>query len=133
MEFIQLIIAAIIPMVMGFFWYGPLLFKNAWMKSVGMTEEKAKESNMPIIFGLSFIMALLLAFFVSHLVRHDPAGLHPFVHGLLHGSMIGIFAAVPVLVTNSLFEQKSVSNMLINAGYWILTIALMGGLLCAWQ
>ena len=133
MEYVQLIVAALIPMVMGFLWYGPMLFQKSWMDAVGMTEEKAKEGNMPAIFGISFVMALMLAFFVSFLVRHDPAGLHPFVHGAFHGALIGLLAAVPVLVTNSLFEQRHPRGILINVGYWIVTIALMGGLLCAWQ
>ncbi len=133
MEYVQLAVAAIIPMITGFIWYGPMLFQNAWMKSIGMTEEKAKQGNMPVIFGLSFVMSFILAFFVAYLVRHDPESLHPFVHGLMHGAMIGFFTAMPVLVTNSLFEQKSKANIFINVGYWIITIALMGGLLGAWQ
>ena len=34
--------------------------------------------------------------------------------------------------TNALFEMKSAKYVLINVGYWILTFALMGGLLNAW-
>jgi len=133
MEYVQLAVAAIVPMITGFLWYGPMLFQNAWMKSINMTEEKIKEGNMGLTFGLSYVMSFILAFFVAYIVRHDPASLSNFVHGLLHGAMLGVVVAMPVLVTNSLFEQKSKTNILINVGYWIITIALMGGLLGAWQ
>lgn len=133
MNWLQLAVAALIPMVIGFLWYGPMLFQNAWMKSIGMTEEKMKQGNMAVTFGLSFVMSFILAFFVAYIVRHDPATLSQFVHGLMHGAMLGVLIAMPVLVTNSLFEQKNFTNIFINVGYWILTIALMGGLLGAWQ
>ena len=133
MNWLQLAVAALIPMVTGFLWYGPMLFQNAWMKSIGMTEEKQKQGNMAVIFGLSFVLAFVLAMFVNYNVDHDPENFATFKHGAFHGSLIGAMCAVPVLVTNSLFEQKTVSNMLINAGYWVITIALMGGLLCAWN
>lgn len=133
MFYVQLLVAALVPMVVGFLWYGPMLFQNAWMKSIGMTEEKMNSGNMPVIFGLAYVMAFIMAFFIQYLVRHDPLSLHPFVHGLMHGAMIGVFTAMPVLVSNSLFERKSTSNIVINVGYWVITMGLMGGLLGAWQ
>ena len=55
-----------------------------------------------------------------------------FKHGALHGSMVGIFIALPILVTNGLFETKSWKYGLINAFYWIITLGIMGGILCQW-
>lgn len=55
-----------------------------------------------------------------------------FKHGALHGVLIGIFVALPILATNALFERKSFKYIFINAGYWVITIALMGGVLCQW-
>ena len=54
---------------------------------------------------------------------------HTFGHGAYHGGFMAILLAIPVLVTNSLFEQRSMSNILINGAYWIITIALMGGVM----
>jgi hypothetical protein len=34
-NFLTTAVAALIPLVIGFIWYGPLLFKKAWMKEVG--------------------------------------------------------------------------------------------------
>lgn len=55
-----------------------------------------------------------------------------FKHGALHGGFIGFFVALPVLVTNGLFEGKGFKLGFLNAGYWIITFALMGGILCQW-
>jgi hypothetical protein len=56
-----------------------------------------------------------------------------FKHGTLHGTIAGITVALPILGTNALFERKSFKYVAINAGYWILTMALMGGVVCAMQ
>jgi hypothetical protein len=46
--------------------------------------------------------------------------------------MTGIFIALPILATQAMFERKSLKYVLINAGYWIITLALMGGIVCQW-
>ncbi|MEW7277083.1 DUF1761 domain-containing protein [Aquimarina sp. 2201CG1-2-11] len=53
-----------------------------------------------------------------------------FGHGALHGAMVGLLIALPVLATNSLFERKGFKYIAVNAGYWVVCIALMGGVLC---
>jgi len=46
--------------------------------------------------------------------------------------MAGILFALPILATNAMFERKSFKYIAINAGYWIITIGLMGGVISQW-
>ena len=55
-----------------------------------------------------------------------------FKHGALHGTMAGLFLILPVLATQAMFERKTVKYVLINTGYWVVTFALMGGVICQW-
>lgn len=147
-------------MLIGFLWYGPI-FGKAWMKETGMTDEKAKEGNMLVTMGLTYLFSNFLGFILLSLVIHQmgvfslfagmegfgEAGsaaqlqfeavvgplkdLHrTFGHGALHGTMAGIGIAFTVLAVNSMFEMKSWKYIWINAGYWIVTMALMGGVIC---
>lgn len=156
-------LAALVPLVMGFIWYGPALFKNAWMKEVGFTDESMKGANMGLIFGLSYVLSFLLAFFMQTIVIHQFGAqstlmgepgfaegtgeaftyfqdflakygdrFRTFGHGALHGALLGVFVVLPVMGTNALFERKSFKYVAINVGYWIVTMALMGGVLCQW-
>jgi hypothetical protein len=156
-------LAALVPLVMGFIYYNPALFGKAWMKASGMTEEKIKGANMPLIFIstyiLSFIMCIILFTLVVHqtdihslFVADEGYGVEgsevmnkidaimethgdkyrSFGHGALHGSVVGVFLGLPIIVINGLFEAKSFKYGLINAGYWIATLAVAGGVLCAW-
>jgi len=55
-----------------------------------------------------------------------------FKHGAFHGVIFSIFFILPVLGTNAIFERKGFKYVMINVGYWTLTLALVGGVICQW-
>lgn len=157
-------VAALIPMLIGFAWYNPKTFGNAWMKAAGVSPDSAAGANMPLIFGLTYVFSVFAALALSFLVIHqghiysvlanqpgfgDPNSevgqyltafmekygnnYRTFKHGAFHGTVAGFLLALPVLGVNALFERKSFQYIAINAGFWIVCFALMGGVICAWQ
>jgi len=161
MNFIILFIAALVPLIVGFLWYNPKTFGTAWMKETGLTPEDGKKSNMPLIFGLTYLFSLMLAVFIQTIVIHqvhlrslffmqtidDPSteagalyksimdtygnSYRTIKHGAFHGTLAGLFLALPILGINALFEMRGAKYIAINAGYWIVSFALMGALVCA--
>jgi hypothetical protein len=120
-------------MATGFIWYHPKVFGKAWMDSLGLTEEDLNKGNMAKIFGISFVMAVLLAvFLLPNTNGPGQEGVYDtFKHGAAHGLILGIMVALPVMISNGLFERKSWKNMIINGAYWVLTLCLMGGVIDA--
>lgn len=53
-----------------------------------------------------------------------------FKHGVFHGVLFSIFFVLPLMATNGLFERKGWKYILINTGYWLVTVSLMGGIIC---
>ena len=53
-----------------------------------------------------------------------------FGHGALHGGLAALMVALPVVGINALFERRGWKYTAIHTGYWFLTLALMGGILC---
>lgn len=140
MNWIAILVAAVIPTAVGALWYGPL-FEGKWLDSIGKDKEWTTQGNMPVIFGVSFIMALILSFAIkatielTHGAQFDIDGagsFHTFKHGMLHGAMLMILFVMPPFVANNLFERKGLTNLWIHVGYWVVTGALMGGVLDAW-
>ena len=139
-NWLALVVASLSTLVVGFVWYHPKVFGTIWMKEIGMTEEKAKNSNMALVFGLSVVLAFLVSFFIMMLVflggdPEHPHGVEPFMtfkHGALHGTMLGLFVILPVIVTNGLFEQRSFKYMMIVTGYWVVSFGIMGGIINGW-
>jgi hypothetical protein len=66
-----LAIAALIPLVVGFIYYHPKTFGNAWMTTSGLTEESLKKGNFALICFLCYVFSFLLASFVTNLVIHQ--------------------------------------------------------------
>lgn len=54
-----------------------------------------------------------------------------FRHGALHGTIAALMGAWPVIGINALFERRGWRYVGIHLGYWVLTFALMGGIVCA--
>lgn len=128
-SYLAIVLAALIPTILGYIWYHPKVFGNAWMKSLGMTEEEVNGGNMGLIFGLAFVAALVIAWRINGYSSHTEEGMSQFVHGFYHGAYSAGLVAVMVLVSNSLFQRNSLQNVLINAIYWLLALGLMGGFL----
>ena len=53
-----------------------------------------------------------------------------FKHGAFQGALIGLFFAMPIVGTGALFERKGFKYIAVHAGYWIITLCLMGGVIC---
>lgn len=55
-----------------------------------------------------------------------------FKHGAFHGVVLVFFFALPIIGINALFERRSAKYVFIHLGYWTISLALMGGVLCQW-
>ena len=157
-NFIAVLVASLVTLLVGFVWYNPKVFGTAWMKETGMTEEKAQQGNMVKIFGLTIFYSFMISFLMPALTVHqmgalgmiggDPSLAKPsyaafmadygdafrtFKHGALHGFFTGLFLALPITAINSLFEQKSWRYILINAGFWIVSLTIIGAIVCGWK
>lgn len=157
-NFLALLVAALIPLLVGFLWYNPKTMGNAWMVEAEMTEEKMKGANMAVVFVLTFIFSIFIAFILNTVTIHQYGALgmvggdestakdsyvqfmndyglayRSFGHGALHGGLLSILLVFPVIAINAQFERKSWKYILINSGYWFITLAIMGGIICGWH
>lgn len=157
-NFLALLVAACSTLVVGFIWYNPKVFGNAWMRESGTTEEKMKGSNMILIFGMSLLYAFFIAFILQMLTIHQWGALgmvggkaelakpsfgefmadygsayRTFKHGAFHGFLTGIFMAIPLVGTSALYERRSFKYVMISGGFWVVCFTIMGGIICAWK
>ena len=126
-NWLSVIVASISTFLVGGIWYGPL-FGRAWMQAFGFTETDLNNRNMPkvfyISFLLSFVAALNLELFIG--VNVD------MTYGLVAGFLAGFGWVATLLGILYLFENRSFQAFLINAGYCIVALTLMGGILGTW-
>ena len=70
MDWLGIVIAAILNMVIGFFWYSKWLFGPVWLKLCDMKERelKMKKNARPLVYA--FIVSLVIAFFLAFFEMH---------------------------------------------------------------
>ncbi|WOJ96580.1 DUF1761 domain-containing protein [Congregibacter brevis] len=125
-----IVVAALAGFFVGGLWYSPLLFGKAWMKAADISEEQIASGNKAKIFGLTFIFLLIMSVCLAMFLGTPDITLQS---GALYGFLTGfgwIFFAFGVV---ALFELRSWSYILVNGGYWVVTMTLMGAILGGWN
>ena len=129
LNWVAIIVAAIIPMVLGALWYSPILFADPWMRAVGRTREELGDAQLGYL--LSAIGALVSAYVLARIVKWAE------VDDLWNGALVGVFVwagfVATVLGVTTFFAGRSRTLWLINAGYQLVALVLMGALLGAWE
>lgn len=123
-----LIISAILSVVIGFIWYGPL-FGKKWMALSGIKMPEGQKPSMgmmskPMI--LSIIGAILMAFTLSssiafHNVFYVVSG-YGAAWALAFLLWLGFI--VPVHLNSTGWEGKSWTLFFINTGYWLVFLLI---------
>lgn len=128
MAFLPNIIASVAALIIGFIWYHPKAFGTAWMRAAGV--EPDGKVNFPVMLAVSLIVPFVISMPLNYQVSHPDEHLSPFMHGFFHGAVyMGLHVAAPIVALNSYYERRGWNHFLVNAGYWILTLGVMGGIL----
>lgn len=144
-NWIAVLAATLSAFVLGFLWYNPKTFGKAWMKSIGIDPNNPPKptSGMGKIFGLAFLFTFIEAICISFFFYSTPEGvteecLNMMPHmnastGAFFGFVTGLGFTSMGICVNALYEQKSATYMLINAGYQTTALTLIGLILGAWH
>ncbi len=125
-----ILVSALSTFLIGGIWYSPMAFGNAWMKENGFSEEDLKKrGNMGKIFGLAFVLGLIAAVNLAIFL----GGEADFKMGAFYGFLAGFGWVATFIGTHYLFERRSFKLFLINAGYSIVALTVMGMILGAWK
>jgi hypothetical protein len=125
-SWLAIVVAAFLTFALGGLWYGPL-FGRLWMRASGVSEERAGQGNLPLIFGLSFLLQLLAALSLDFFIGEQGVSF-----GVFAGAMTGIFFVATAFGVVYLFEQRPLSRWAVNAGYHVVSFTMMGAILGAW-
>lgn len=136
-NYLAVFIAAIIAIVLGFLWYGPF-FGKQWIKLMGFSKEdieKGKKQDMMKSYALMSLGSLVMAYVLAHTTEF--AMTYTKTYGLTGGIMSGVWTWVgfvaPVKMGDQLWGGKPWKLFLIEAGYYLVSLALMGVVLATWR
>lgn len=125
-QYVIIVLAAVLGFAVGGLWYSPLLFAKRWMKEVGFSKkdiEKAKKKGMaPLMIG-SFLVTLLMSlvlYIVGALFEVNTFWEYTFT-----GFMIWIGFIATTMLNSVLYEGKSLVYYAINAGHYFFVLVVM--------
>ncbi len=126
-NWLSVIVAALSAFLIGGIWYGPL-FGRTWMRLFNFTEEDLKKRSIPLTFGLSLFLAFIAALNLEMFIGAEAGA----AYGTIAGFLAGIGWVATYLGIIYLFEMQSIKAFLINGGYCVVSLTVMGLLLGLW-
>lgn len=141
-NYVAVVVAAVANMALGFLWHGPL-FGKQWMALMGITSQQADamksspeaKNKMMRSYGMAFVGALVMAFVLAHfyVFAKDYMEADGLTAGLASGFWAWLGFVAPVTMGAVLWEQKPWKLWVINAGYYLIALLVMGILLSYWM
>ena len=133
-NWLAILAAVIVNMVVGFVWYSPALFAKDWAKLTGRKMDEMGDGTKGYIITTigAFVQAFILSHFVAFAAYFYPTYSNVSV-GLLTATWAWIaFVAVPMGV-NTIFEGRRKKLWAINSGYFLVVLLINGVILASWH
>jgi hypothetical protein len=126
-------VAALAAFLLGALWYSPVLFAKPWMAAHGFSMEDvaAMQKQAPKAYSVSFVCMFIMALAFSWLLH--------LLHwsGWMGGVHLALFCWTGFALTLGLiahvYANKKIGVFLIDGGYQLVYMAIMGAILGAWQ
>src|SRR5690348_16353252 len=99
------------------------------MAENGFTLADVQQGNKAKIFGLAFLLSLLMAVNRAMILEAPDMNLHK---GALYGFLTGLWVFCGLAIV-ALFEHKSARYIFINGGYCLVALMLMGAVIGVWR
>ena len=133
---LAVLVAALASMVLGFLWYGPL-FGKPWMALMGFSKDsmdKDKAKGMTMNYVLMAVGSLVMAYVLSHVTSFAMAYMQVsgYMAGLSSGFWTWLGFIAPVAMGAQLWEGKPWKLYPITAGYYLVSLMVMGAILASW-
>ena len=128
-NYLAVLVAGLLSMVIGFIWYSMSVFGKPWMKESKLTMKDIGNGPGPG-YALVTVGSLLQAYVLAHFIDFTNATT------LIEGATTGIWVWVGFVATayaaTYVFSQRSLKLWAIDACYFLAVLIVQGALLAVW-
>ncbi len=131
-NYLAVIAAAVATFAIGALWYSAL-FAKPWMAAHGYTPEtlESMRKGMPRAYAMSFVANLVMAAAIAILVGY--LGLARPLQGMKLGLLLWAGFIATVGLTNLVYSNRRPATYYIDAGYQLVFMVVMGGIIAGWR
>ncbi len=126
-NFVAIAVGTLAAFAFGCLWYAPAVFGRTWQKHIGLSDARMKERvllRVGPVLALIYIMGVMLDVLI-------PAEQMNWDDGAVIGLLIGIAIVAPAIAVHDIIARKSVQLFLIDAGYSVFSLLILGAILAA--
>ncbi|KPK31894.1 MAG: hypothetical protein AMS24_05330 [Chlamydiae bacterium SM23_39] len=124
-DFLTVLVAAVVYFIMGIAWYSPYLFGAIWLRLKGIDKKKMRK-NIFSYLG-SFLVALILSYFLSLLEIY--MGATSFWDGVVAGFVIYLGFVFTTQIPSIIWIKNNYKLFLIDNFFYFLSFMVVGGIL----
>jgi hypothetical protein len=130
-NYLAVVVSAVVYMALGALWYSPALFGKAWMKGIGKTEAQVRADAKPTNYILGLLMSILAAYGIARVMAWRGGG--SVGDGIMIALVAGICFMFAPFVTNDQFEARPGGLTFTNVLYHLVGFVLMGIIIGLWR
>ena len=127
-NWLAVLVTAVINMVVGFLWYGPL-FSRLFLRLIGKRAEEIEAS--PVVYVLGFVMGLITTYVLAVIVVS--AGVTTWWGGAVTGAVVWIAIGALTSANTILYEDRRVGLWLLFSSYQLVVLTIAGTLFAVWR
>ncbi len=132
---LAVLVAAVATFLIGGAWYSPLLFVKPWAEANGFSPERLeamKQASTPVkAMAVSFVTWVVVASCFSVLIGWT--GIQGWFGGMKLGLLLWLGFSASVTLVGTMFSDRKITAFVVDAGYQLVFLALMGAILGAWR
>lgn len=154
LNYLAFFLISFIPLVIGFFWYQPSNPLSKWSDTQTKNPKDLSVKQVIITFLLSFTLVYGYINLIIHqmgfyelfytdimkgnneaeqivadfLGKYGEKHRH-FVHGVFHGVINAFVFALPFIASTAILNNKGWKHVIYHFVYWLITSAIIGGLI----
>lgn len=129
-NFIAVLLAAVVFMGIGFLWYHPMVLGKPWMKEKGLSADDLKKAQkeMGKFYGVAFVAGLLTAYVLAHVMVMAENFFHYSMlsTGLTSAFWMWLGFVMPTQLGATIFGSKNWKLFGIDTGYQLVGLLAMG-------
>lgn len=127
-NYLAVMVATIAAYFLGTLWYSGLMFGKPYRRALGQTKQDLTSPTAPMLIG--FVCILITAFGLALLLT--TLRKITLLSGITVGAIVAFAFVAANMFSDYLFSNWSLKLFLIQAGYRVACIILMGAILGAW-
>jgi hypothetical protein len=136
LNYLAILVAALVANVIGAVWFSPKAFFPVWWKLIGRTpEQQPGSSNMAYVFGMTFLGVLGYTFGLALVLEVITVaqGSLDVVTGAGIGALLGLLIGGGASLSHRMFAGQGFKVWALEVGNDVVALAAVGAILATWQ